>query len=57
MQVLRGDLGNVREELTKRTEQLHQVYDSHSYRMGNAADGPIKHHQEAQKMNGNGCVA
>lgn len=57
MQVLRGDLGNVREELTKRTEQLHQVYDSHSYRMGNAADGPIKHHQEAQKMNGNECVA
>lgn len=42
MQVLRGDLGNVREELTKRTEQLHQVYDSHSYHIGNAADGPIK---------------
>ncbi len=41
MQALRGDLGNVREELAKSAEQLQQVYDSHSYRIGNALMAPL----------------
>lgn len=41
MQALHGDLGNVREELAKSAEQLQQVYDSHSYRIGNALMAPL----------------